>query len=236
MKYILLTMMFSLVTYAADKVEHKYFYVEPVSIEKSLESRKVVKKVVVNERLEQEKEELDGLLDLEDELPLDDELPSDDEIVEKPKVMEKETIMLIPDEDGDGVMDKDDICPNTPLGFKVTPEGCPKTATLKVTFAADSYEIAPKMVQKLESFAQFLKENKNYQVVIYGYTDSRGEYEENKKLSQERANSVKDALMQLGVSSSKLTAIGRGEDNPIASNMYKVGRKQNRRIEAELIY
>ena len=204
---------------ASQESEPKYFYVEPVAVEKVVfkNIQKTEEVVVVKER---------------EEIPF--EIP-DEEIIDNNITQEIEEV-IIPDEDGDGVLDEDDICPNTPEGFHVTPDGCPKKATLKVNFPPDRYTIVPKMVDKLESFAEFLIQNEHYQVVIYGYTDSIGEADENKRLSQKRADSVKNALIELGVSSTKLTAIGRGEEYPVASNMYRTGREKNRRIEAELIY
>ena len=80
-----------------------------------------------------------------------------------------------------------------------------------------------------------LKKNKSYQVIIYGYTDSIGDKIKNKLLSQRRANAIKEGLMSHGISATKLTAIGKGEANPIADNMYAKGREKNRRIEIELI-
>ncbi len=80
-----------------------------------------------------------------------------------------------------------------------------------------------------------MKKNTNYQVIIYGYTDSVGDENDNKTLSQKRANTVKKGLMTLGVSATKLTAIGRGEESPIADNTDAEGREKNRRIEIELI-
>lgn len=211
------------------KVDEKYFYVEPLSIEKVIypKIQKEIPKVIISEEKPQEDQNESKEEEIFEDLPSED-LNTSEEIVPE--------VILPPDEDGDGVEDKLDMCPNTPSGFKVKADGCPKKATLKVSFAPDRYDIAPNMSKKLEAFAQFLKENTNYQVIIYGYTDSIGEYETNKILSQKRADSVKEALIKLGVSSTKLTAIGRGEDNPIASNMHREGRKKNRRIEAELIY
>uniref|UniRef100_UPI003567D45E OmpA family protein n=1 Tax=Sulfurimonas sp. TaxID=2022749 RepID=UPI003567D45E len=113
--------------------------------------------------------------------------------------------------------------------------GCPQTATLKVNFAPSKYNVSEELVNDLQNFALFLKENSGYQVVIYGYTDSIGSAAANKKLSQNRANAVKEALSRYGIKATRMTAIGKGEADPIADNMNKAGRAQNRRIEVELL-
>lgn len=75
--------------------------------------------------------------------------------------------------------------------------------------------------------------NQNY--VIEGHADSRMSYKYNQKLSELRANAVKDWLINHGVDSSKLTAIGYGERKPIATNMYMAGRALNRRVEVKML-
>ena len=68
-------------------------------------------------------------------------------------------------------------------------------------------------------------------VSVEGFTDSRGADDMNQKLSQDRANAVKDYLVSQGVKPEKLRALGRGEANPIASNDTAEGRANNRRVE-----
>lgn len=150
---------------------------------------------------------------------------------EKPKAVVKRK-----DSDGDGVVDEKDKCPNTSKDFIVDYQGCPKTASLKITFEPKSYKISSGLGEDLENFATFLKDNKGYQVVIYGYTDSLGDAEENKILSQQRADAVKKAIEAYGISSTRLTAVGMGEQDPIADNSTPEGRAKNRRIDVELIY
>jgi len=57
----------------------------------------------------------------------------------------------------------------------------------------------------------------------------------NQKLSEERANSVRDFLIDKGIDSSRLSAIGYGEEKPIATNNTRAGRAQNRRVEINLV-
>jgi OOP family OmpA-OmpF porin len=95
--------------------------------------------------------------------------------------------------------------------------------------------VSDSLVKELEEFANFLQENKGYQAIIYGYTDSIGSAKANKELSQKRANAVMKALGKYKISSVRLTAIGKGEANPIADNTSQEGRAQNRRIEVELL-
>lgn len=139
------------------------------------------------------------------------------------------------DSDDDGIADSRDKCPDTSKEFIVDGYGCPQTATLKINFARYKYNVSDKLINDLQNFALFLKEHVDYQVIIYGYTDSKGNKEANKKLSQNRANAVKEALIRYGIKATKLTAIGKGIDDPVADNATKEGRAQNRRIEVELL-
>lgn len=68
-------------------------------------------------------------------------------------------------------------------------------------------------------------------IVIEGHTDSRGDVPYNMDLSERRAESVKNWFVQHGIRSSRIMAVGMGEDNPIATNATSRGRAQNRRIE-----
>jgi len=196
-------------------------YIEPYSVEKA-----PVKKVVQKQEIQENNDSDDALLE---ELP-EDTLPEDDL-----EALPQEDVILPPDEDKDGVEDSKDKCPHTSLDFQVDKFGCPKTATLHINFPPDEYKVTQNVLDKVTNFAEFLKKNKGYQVIIYGYTDSRGEAKDNQILSQKRADSVKEALIQLGISEPRLTAIGMGEKNPIADNTFKAGRQKNRRIEIELL-
>jgi len=139
------------------------------------------------------------------------------------------------DSDDDGIVDSKDQCPDTSKDFVVDGYGCPQTATLKVNFGPNKYNVSEDLIEQLETFAMFLKENKGYSVIIYGYTDDIGKAEDNKLLSQRRANAVKEALTRYGISTTRLTSIGKGELDPIADNTTDEGRAQNRRIEVELL-
>jgi len=139
------------------------------------------------------------------------------------------------DSDKDGIFDPQDKCPNTPEGFKVDADGCPLTATLKINFETNSDKIKLNGDREVHQFADFLKDSPAYKANIVGYTDSVGTDAYNQKLSLKRANATKEILLKDGVAADRLTAEGKGEANPIASNATEEGRALNRRVEAELI-
>jgi len=139
------------------------------------------------------------------------------------------------DTDKDGVVNAQDICPNTPLGEAVNSDGCPAKVTLKVNFANNSAQIQSVSFDVMQKYADFLNKYSSYSAKIVGYTDSRGSESYNQKLSQKRANAVKDMLIEKGVPADRLSSEGKGEANPVADNSTSEGRAENRRIEAELI-
>ena len=141
-----------------------------------------------------------------------------------------------PDQDRDGVEDNVDQCPDTPCDFTVDGYGCPIKTTLKINFKTNSAEIDSYSMSKVEDFAKILLTNKGSQVQILGHTDSRGSSQKNLLLSERRAESVVKALVDMGISSNRMHAQGKGESMPIAPNTTKHGQGLNRRIEAILSY
>jgi outer membrane protein OmpA-like peptidoglycan-associated protein len=139
------------------------------------------------------------------------------------------------DSDADGITDDKDLCQKTPKFFRVDSAGCPEQALLPVHFDADASALLDTHIKNVKEFAEFVKKNKEYQIIIYNYTNDQGEPTANRTLSQKRANAIKEALIRNGVSSTKLTAIGRGDENPQADNTTPEGQKQNNRTEVEII-
>ena len=142
----------------------------------------------------------------------------------------------LPDLDRDGVEDRIDQCPATPCNFTVDNYGCPIKATLKIHFPTNSAVIKDRSIPRVDEFAQFLLKNRGSRVNIVGHTDSVGTDSNNLSLSKRRADSVKRALIERGVSPARLSSQGMGESMPIASNDTNEGRARNRRIEAEIRY
>jgi len=141
-----------------------------------------------------------------------------------------------PDQDRDGVLDSIDQCPDTPCYFAVDQYGCPIKATLRIHFHVDKYNIKPESLPKVANFAKYLVANKGTTVKIVGHTDSDASDAYNMKLSINRAKSVLNKLVELGVSSARLTYDGKGEGQPVATNATRHGKALNRRIEVHLSY
>lgn len=136
------------------------------------------------------------------------------------------------DSDGDGVVDRLDKCPNTEKNVLVDEVGCPIAVNLKVLFDFDKATIKEAYTQKLNRFAEVLKTYPAVKTNLSAHTDSVGSDEYNMKLSQQRADAVKKALINLGISTERITSVGYGETRPVATNETAEGREQNRRVEA----
>ncbi len=147
------------------------------------------------------------------------------------------------DTDKDGVADKDDECPE--VAGLPSNKGCPEvTAAVlesvkveaksiyfnsgKATFKSEDVPV------KIESISSLLKQYPNAKFSIEGHTDSDGSDAFNQKLSQERADVVRNALIERGMKAANLTAVGYGESKPVASNKTAAGKAKNRRTEVVL--
>lgn len=100
-----------------------------------------------------------------------------------------------------------------------------------ILFAVDSAEVSPGLQSDLAVLADSLNKYESSSVEVIGHTDNTGSASYNQDLSEDRAQAVVAVLVQDGVSTSRLIATGRGEDQPIASNLSPEGRAQNRRVE-----
>ncbi|MBC3449896.1 OmpA family protein [Pseudomonas mosselii] len=159
------------------------------------------------------------------------------------------------DEDGDGVFDRRDRCPDTPAGTQVNHMGCPlpqypasapqpePTATPEVItlddqgqvlFAFDSAELTQGAQQRLQGLLPKLNDPSVTSVKVIGFTDSVGSDSYNQRLSERRASGVAEYLISQGLAPNKVTSQGRGESEPVADNDTDEGRSRNRRVELHL--
>ena len=100
-----------------------------------------------------------------------------------------------------------------------------------VLFDFNKYTLKPGAREKMAKVAGILLAYPGLKVKLEGHTDSVGSEEYNMKLSQNRADAVREYLQAQGVPAANLTAAGYGEDQPVATNSTAAGRQQNRRVE-----
>jgi OOP family OmpA-OmpF porin len=137
------------------------------------------------------------------------------------------------DADNDAVCDNLDQCPGTPAGYRVDAVGCPITVSIQldVKFDFDKSVVKHEYRSEVEKAAVFLNNHPGSTAVVKGYTDSKGSDEYNLKLSDRRANAVRDYLVkEFNVAPTRVTAEGHGEADPIATNDTEAGRALNRRV------
>jgi outer membrane protein OmpA-like peptidoglycan-associated protein len=169
----------------------------------------------------------DGVLDAEDRCP---EQPGAKENGGCPDA----------DRDGDTVSDRLDRCPDR---FGAPPDGCPKKYTLvevkkekieikqQVHFATAKYRVLKGSLPLLNQVVQVMNDYPKMRVSIEGHTDNVGRETTNMRLSQRRAEAVRDYLVSKGISPTRLEATGFGPTKPIASNKTARGKAKNRRTE-----
>ena len=156
-----------------------------------------------------------------------------------------------PDTDGDGILDKDDNCPK--VAGVAANNGCPAVVVEEVVvitpeakaeldayaktiyFNSGKATFKPGVTEKLNSIALIMNQYPNAKFAIGGHTDSVGSAALNKRLSQRRADAVRDYLIGKGIAADRLSAYGYGEEFPIDTNKTAAGRARNRRVEIKLI-
>jgi OmpA-OmpF porin, OOP family len=148
------------------------------------------------------------------------------------------------DGDNDGVADKDDDCPSVagPASNKGCPEVTPEALDNLNLEARSVYFDSGKSTLKgdgtparLDAIKEIIKNYPNAIFSVEGHTDSDGSNEYNQKLSEDRANAVKDALVTRGIKADNLSTVGFGETKPVASNKTKAGKAINRRTEVKSV-
>jgi outer membrane protein OmpA-like peptidoglycan-associated protein len=178
----------------------------------------------------------DGVLDKDDKAPYEPEdidgYRDDDGVPD-------------PDNDGDGIPDGDDECPE--LKGEADHRGCPAKTYVKiengqifiigkVQFQSGSTEIDRNSEPLLDQIAQALDANPQVKKIrIEGHTDNVGGTAINQKLSEQRAASVRNALIKRKVDGDRLDARGYGETRPIGPNESPGGRQKNRRVEFVIV-
>ena len=100
-----------------------------------------------------------------------------------------------------------------------------------VLFATGKSTLSPEAQAVLSKVAYNLDQFPDTDVTVVGYTDNTGSEAVNDRLSKERAETVVNYLEDHGVAAARLKAVGRGWNDPIASNATAAGRAQNRRVE-----
>lgn len=104
-----------------------------------------------------------------------------------------------------------------------------------ITFDVDSATVKPSIRPDIRKIGRNLRKYPDERVRVVGHTDSTGSASYNKDLSVRRARNVRAILVDAGAGGGRISAVGRGERQPVASNATAAGRQQNRRVEIIII-
>ena len=148
------------------------------------------------------------------------------------------------DSDGDGIPDYLDNCPT--IAGVADNEGCPEIkkevkvlfqkALEGIQFETGKVSIDPSSFALLDQIFKVLVENHGYLIDVRGHTDNSGTPAVNLKLSESRADAVRNYLIKKGISKNRISSQGMGDTKPIADNETEEGRAKNRRVEFVVIF
>jgi len=148
-----------------------------------------------------------------------------------------------PDTDGDSILDKDDKCPS--VAGIASEGGCPEVISNEAQMGMNAFANAilfntgrasfkSGATNEIDGMLAIMNQFPTAEFAIKGFTDTIGSASNNLKLSDKRANAVRDYLVENGIAASRLTAEGFGEESPIDTNMNRAGRANNRRVEVKV--
>jgi len=113
-------------------------------------------------------------------------------------------------------------------------EGIKVTFDSGILFDFDSSALRDEAQRNLREFSESMEDFEDTNILIVGHTDARGSESYNQDLSERRAQSATDYLTRQGITSNRITSVGKGESEPVASNETADGRQQNRRVEVAI--
>lgn len=116
-----------------------------------------------------------------------------------------------------------------PLYDRMMTDG--KFITYGITFDVGKSTIKPESMGEINRIVTLMKENPDLKFSVEGHTDSTGNEASNQALSEARSKAIVDKLVELGISTDRITASGKGQSSPIADNGTDEGRAKNRRVE-----
>lgn len=121
------------------------------------------------------------------------------------------------------------------VSVKQTSRGVEVTVNESIFFDTGKYELKSGSGDVLDRLATILKDRSKKDILVEGHTDSTGGAAANQRLSEQRAESVKSALVKRGVVANRMKTAGQGMNKPVADNNTPDGRQQNRRTEIILL-
>ena len=116
-----------------------------------------------------------------------------------------------------------------PLYDRMMTDG--KIITYGITFDVGKSTIKPESMGEINRIVQLMNENPELKFSVEGHTDNTGSAASNQKLSEQRSEAIVAKLVEMGIEESRLTAVGKGQNSPIADNNTDEGRAKNRRVE-----
>ena len=116
-----------------------------------------------------------------------------------------------------------------PLYDRMMTDG--KFITYGITFDVGKATIKPESMGEINRIVQLMNENPTLKFSVEGHTDSTGNAASNQTLSEQRSEAIVAKLVELGIAQDRLTAVGKGQNSPIADNNTDEGRAKNRRVE-----
>ena len=145
------------------------------------------------------------------------------------------------DNDSDGVINQRDHCPKTPIDAVVDNDGCPsyidssEENKIHVLFANDSSEIPENYMQNINKMSEFLVKYPKTHIELKGYASPVGNADYNIALSKRRASVIRQALINHGITSSRIKTIGFGDSDPVMAYDIEESNTLSRRVVAQVV-